>query len=247
MNYASLNSLWDISQPPPQFPHSSDDDFLAFLHKQFPPADPNDHTVNPQSVQDRRESPQSDDSSPSPPDDTDAASRRQSLHVRANDTEDAPLKRKASSDDMEPGPSSKNQHIGSSHPLQISTSSPPSSVDDSNLAKKLQPSRRKSTGHSQVSPSHRPRPCPLIVATARRISSAEAQGTEQSCAACISRAQGETCQGCKYRMHCPCLTCLISPSWKTRWPHSKPKTKRPRLKTQICVISYLVFSRKTLR
>lgn len=128
MNYASLNSLWDISQPPSQLTHSSDDDFLAFLHKQFPqtdPTDPNDHTVDPLSVQEPRQSPPSDDSSPSPPSNTDAASRRQSLHVRANDTEDAPLKRKASSDDMEPGPSSKNQHTGSSNLLPIPTSSHP--------------------------------------------------------------------------------------------------------------------------
>lgn len=121
MNYTPLSSLWDISRAPSQFSQLPDDDFLALLHKQFPSTDPNDHTVNPESVHNLRESPNSDDSSPSPPSNTDAASRRQSLHVRANDTEDAPLKRKASSDDMEPGPSSKNQHTGLSFPLPIST------------------------------------------------------------------------------------------------------------------------------
>ncbi|KAG8220221.1 hypothetical protein J3R82DRAFT_1258 [Butyriboletus roseoflavus] len=135
MNYNSLNSLWDISQAPTQFSQLPDDDFLALLQKQFSPADPNDHShsVDPQSVQDGRQSPTSDDSSPSPPSNTDTTSRRQSLLARANDTEDAPLKRKASSDDMEPGPSSKNQHT----------------ADDSNSAKKPQPSRRKSTGNPQ--------------------------------------------------------------------------------------------------
>ncbi|KAH0838716.1 hypothetical protein J3R83DRAFT_7046 [Lanmaoa asiatica] len=129
MNYPSLNSLWDISQAPSQFSQLPDDDFLALLRKQFS-ADP---SVNPQSVQDGRQSPLSDDSSPSPASNTDAASRRHSLLTRTNDAEDAPLKRKASSDDIEPGPSSKNQHT----------------ADDANPAKKPQPSRRKSTGNPQ--------------------------------------------------------------------------------------------------
>lgn len=215
MNYSSLNSLWDISQAPSQFSQLPDDDFLALLQKQFPPADPSDHShsVDPQSVLDRRQSPPSDDSSPSPPSITDATSRRQSIHVRTNDTDDAPLKRKASSDDMEPGPSSKNQHTGLSFPTpDLPSLITPSLADESNPAKKPQPSRRKSTGNSQVCPSLLPchRPCPLIVAPARRNPSAQAQGTEQSCPACISRAKGETCQGRKCRMHCPCLTCLIS-------------------------------------
>ena len=102
MNFSSANSLWDLSQAPSQFSQLPDDDFLALIRKQFPPANNND-------------SPPSDDSSPSPPSNTDAASRRDSL-IR-NDTEDAPLKRKASSDDMQPGPSSKNQHTGLSRPL----------------------------------------------------------------------------------------------------------------------------------
>lgn len=118
MNYPSLNSMWDIAQAPSQFSQIPDDDFLALLHKQFSPTDSNDHSVSPQSVQNLRQSPPSDDSSPSPPSNADATSRRQSIHVRPNDTDDAPLKRKASGDDMEPGPSSKNQHTG------LSSSSP---------------------------------------------------------------------------------------------------------------------------
>lgn len=112
MDYASLGSMWDITQAPSQFSQLPDDDFLALLHKQFSPGDAGDRSVNPQSVQKPQQSPTSDDSSPSPPSNTDTTSRRQSVHVRPNDTEDAPLKRKASGDDMEPGPSSKNQHTG---------------------------------------------------------------------------------------------------------------------------------------
>ena len=150
MNFSSANTLWDLSQAPAQFSQLPDDDFLALIRKQFPPAGNND-------------SPPSDDSSPSPPSNTDADSRRQSLH-RPNDTEDAPLKRKASSDDMQPGPSSKNQHTGLSHLLPISCSSSSSAADDPNPAKKPLPSRRKSTGNPQVSPSpctaHRPSSLP---------------------------------------------------------------------------------------
>lgn len=141
----NINSLWDISQAPTQFSQLPDDDFLALLQKQFASSDPPN-----------RDSPHSDDSSPSPPSNTDDASRRHSLHARQNDSEDAPLKRKASSDDMDPGPSSKNQHTGVSHPPPISTLSPPSPADDPNSAKKPQPSRRKSSTNSQVSPF----PCP---------------------------------------------------------------------------------------
>ena len=125
MNYSSLTSMWDIAQTPSQFSQLPDDDFLALLHKQFSPTDANDRSVNPQSVQSERQSPQSDDSSPSPPSNTDSTSRRQSIHVRANDAEDATLKRKASIDDMEPGPSSKNQHTGlSAHSPDLCLCSP---------------------------------------------------------------------------------------------------------------------------
>ncbi|KAG9310294.1 hypothetical protein JVU11DRAFT_9412 [Chiua virens] len=133
MNYSSLNSLWDISQAPSQFSQLPDNDFLALIQKQFPPTDPKDHSVNPQSVQNQPNTPSDDDSSPSPPDNTDTVSRPHSIHVRPNDTEDAPLKRKASSDDIEAGPSSKNQHTD----------------DDLNPAKRTLPPRRKSSGGHQ--------------------------------------------------------------------------------------------------
>ncbi|KAG6371509.1 hypothetical protein JVT61DRAFT_9213 [Boletus reticuloceps] len=144
MNYSTMNSLWDISQAPSHFSQLPDDDFLALLQKQFATTDSPDHSVN---TQDQRQSPSSDDSSPSPPSNTDAASRRHSVNARSNDTDDAPLKRKASADDMEPGPSSKNQHTGMSHPLSISGPSFTSSADDSNPAKKSQQLRRRSTGN----------------------------------------------------------------------------------------------------
>jgi len=118
MNYPSMNSLWDISQTPAQFSQLPDDDFLALIQKQFASSGNSDRSVNPQSVHPRRQSSPDDDSSPSPPSNADAASTRHSPLVRPNDAEDAPLKRKASSDEMdEPGPSSKNQHTGLSHPL----------------------------------------------------------------------------------------------------------------------------------
>lgn len=112
MNYSSLNSMWDVAHTPAHFSQLPEDDFLALLHKQFSPTDSNDHS--PESIlnQNPRQSPTSDDSSPSPPSNTDATSRRQSIHARPNDIDDASLKRKASSDDMQPGPSSKNQHTG---------------------------------------------------------------------------------------------------------------------------------------
>jgi AP-1-like factor len=122
MNYSTINSLWDLSQAPSQFSQLPDDDFLALLQKQFPSSitesngnDPNDRSVNPQSIQTQQIplpglTPPSDDSSPSPPSNNDPGSRRQSVYSRANDNEESALKRKASDDNMDPGPSSKNQH-----------------------------------------------------------------------------------------------------------------------------------------
>ncbi|KIJ21342.1 hypothetical protein PAXINDRAFT_164871 [Paxillus involutus ATCC 200175] len=145
MNYSTINSLWDLSQAPSQFSQLPDDDFLALLQKQFPSSitesngnDPNDRSVNPQSIQTQQIplpglTPPSDDSSPSPPSNNDPGSRRQSVYSRANDNEESALKRKASDDNMDPGPSSKNQHTS----------------EESNAAKKGQPSRRKSTGNPQ--------------------------------------------------------------------------------------------------
>ncbi|KAI9566992.1 hypothetical protein HD554DRAFT_2111829 [Boletus coccyginus] len=133
MNYSTMNSHWDMSQTPAQFSQLPDDDFLALIQKQFASPGNGDHSVNPQGVHPRRQSSPDDDSSPSPPSNPDAPSTRHSPLVRPSDAEDAPLKRKASSDDMdEPGPSSKNQH-----------------TDDQNPSRKPQASKRKSSGNSQ--------------------------------------------------------------------------------------------------
>lgn len=111
MNYPSISSLWDIPQNPSQFSQLPDEDFLALLQKQFPHSD----NTDPLLPRTERQSPASDDSSPSPTSNPDATSSRpHSLHLRITDNDDASLKRKASSDDLEQGPSSKNQHTGPS-------------------------------------------------------------------------------------------------------------------------------------
>ncbi|EGN94090.1 hypothetical protein SERLA73DRAFT_78019 [Serpula lacrymans var. lacrymans S7.3] len=141
--FHGLNSLWDLSQAS-AFSQLPDDDFLALLQKQFASSvnDPNaplDTGVDPQSIQQLplpNLTPPSEDSSPSPSSiNNGSLSRRQSAHFRANDNDDARLKRKASDDDdMGEGPSSKNQHI-----------------DNMTASKKgsIGPARRKSTGNSQ--------------------------------------------------------------------------------------------------
>lgn len=145
MNFPSINALWDIPQAPSLLP---DDDFLALLQKQFNTTDNSDRQPH---------SPQSDDSSPSPPS-NDSISRRHSPLARTNDPEDSHLKRKASNDDMDPGPSLKNHHTGMSHPPPISSRSSFPAADDSNPARKSQPPRRRSTGNPMVSPLHEPSP-----------------------------------------------------------------------------------------
>ncbi|KAF7306426.1 BZIP family transcriptional factor [Mycena indigotica] len=102
-SYTDMSPLWDLSQPT-NFSQLPDDDFLALLQKQFPTGQPThpysvdfglDGTgVNPQSISHYSLpslTPPSADSSPSPPE------------------EDNSLKRKASADDLEEGPS-KSQH-----------------------------------------------------------------------------------------------------------------------------------------
>ncbi|KAH7908207.1 hypothetical protein BJ138DRAFT_1128641 [Hygrophoropsis aurantiaca] len=137
----SLDSLWDLSQTPSQFSRLPDDDFLALLQKQYqnsiaPTNGSSQHepSVNPQTIQNLSLpglSPSSDDSSPSPPSNNDSQSRRQSIYSRGNnDNEESGLKRKASDDTMDEGPSSKNAHT----------------ADDSSSGRKG-PSRRKSTGN----------------------------------------------------------------------------------------------------
>ncbi|KAF9242361.1 hypothetical protein BU15DRAFT_86923 [Melanogaster broomeanus] len=123
MDYPSLNSLWDLAQAPSQFSQLPDDDFLALLQKQFPAS-----SAQKQQQPLPNLTPPSDDSSPSPP-------NASPIYSRANDNEDSALKRKASDHDMDPGPSSKNQHTDT--------------AEESSTAKKGQPSRRKSTGNPQ--------------------------------------------------------------------------------------------------
>ncbi|KAI0040505.1 hypothetical protein FA95DRAFT_865223 [Auriscalpium vulgare] len=119
--------LWDFSQSadPTSFSQLADDDFLALLQKQFTPdlgagnlgalslphdgIDPSKISTMPLPVP---PPPLSEDSSPSPPNMNDVASssRRQSRSFSAEGG-DEQLKRKASDDDFEEGPSHKNPHL----------------------------------------------------------------------------------------------------------------------------------------
>lgn len=111
--YNDISPLWDLSQAS-SFSQLPDDDFLALLQKQFPSAGvPPTYTTGVSSSLDPRFSlssstPPSDESSPSPP------------HEQGNHDEggDSALKRKASTDDFEEGPSQKSQHTCACiHPL----------------------------------------------------------------------------------------------------------------------------------
>ncbi|KAI0638850.1 hypothetical protein C8Q77DRAFT_1043639 [Trametes polyzona] len=136
MNFSSsdLHSFWDISaQQPDTFSALPDDDFLAFLQKQFPsavgPNAPlsfdNPDGVDPQSISSfppLNNSPPSSDSSPSPPSthNESSLSRRQSgafsnpassstADQSGKQQEDASLKRKATNDNYDE-PQAKTQH-----------------------------------------------------------------------------------------------------------------------------------------
>lgn len=130
--FSGLNSVWDITPTPSQFSQLPDDDFLALLAKQFPQSishqqnksdDTHDASVDPQSITKYPLSgitPPSDDSSPSPPsNNADPTSRRQSQTAFSRSVDNPThgdetpgLKRKASDNDLEEGPSSKNKHTG---------------------------------------------------------------------------------------------------------------------------------------
>lgn len=102
-SYPEITPLWDLSQAT-NFSQLPDDDFLALLQKQFPSSNVGNDSVNPQNVNKfpvPTPTPPSEDSSPSP-----TATRSQ------QDDEDfgGDLKRKASDDDLEEGPSHKNQN-----------------------------------------------------------------------------------------------------------------------------------------
>ncbi|TBU54001.1 hypothetical protein BD310DRAFT_829022 [Dichomitus squalens] len=127
MNFSSseLHSFWDINaQQPDTFSALPDDDFLAFLQKQFPSVGStnpplsidNPDGVDPQSISSfpPNLSPPSSDSSPSPPSthNESSLSRRQSGvfgNGSTDPSEDSSLKRKASNDNDEE-PQSKTQH-----------------------------------------------------------------------------------------------------------------------------------------
>ena len=132
MNFSSseLHSFWDISQQPDTFSALPDDDFLAFLQKQFPGtvgsnqplSFDNPDGVDPQSLTafpPPNLSPPSSDSSPSPPSThhEPSLSRRQSgvfpngpTSASADSSQDdTPLKRKASEENDEE-PQHKAQH-----------------------------------------------------------------------------------------------------------------------------------------
>lgn len=117
--FPEITPMWDLSQPT-SFSNLPDDDFLALLQKQFPgPNGSNFNSsnfsdgINPQNITPfalPSLSPPSDDSSPSPPNLNDSGSRGQSEKSGGDHDEDNTMKRKASDDDFDEGPSSKNQH-----------------------------------------------------------------------------------------------------------------------------------------
>jgi AP-1-like factor len=125
--YQQITPIWDLSQST-DFSQLPDDDFLALLQKQFPDSNALPYTndgffpdgINPQSITPFALpglSPSSEDSSPSPPNiNEDPGSRSQSEKLAASPKDhdehdhDPALKRKASDEEFEDGPSSKSQH-----------------------------------------------------------------------------------------------------------------------------------------
>ncbi|RDX51510.1 hypothetical protein OH76DRAFT_1417238 [Lentinus brumalis] len=157
-----LHSFWDISQQPDTFSALPDDDFLAFLQKQFPgtaaanpPLFDNPDGVDPQSISNfppPNLSPPSSDSSPSPPSthNESSLSRRQSGSFNGADgsQDDGSLKRKASID-PEDEPQHKSQHTTSSstgtHKKTSSSASarrkPGAAQDETRLLKRKEQNR----------------------------------------------------------------------------------------------------------
>ncbi|KZT08946.1 uncharacterized protein LAESUDRAFT_735646 [Laetiporus sulphureus 93-53] len=153
--FGGVQQFWDLSQQPNTFSALPDDDFLAFLEKQFPSAVGNNNishfdgipeVVDPQNLSRfpiPNPTPPSSDSSPSPPSiNHEHSPSRPESGVFNNSTsastsvepEDPGLKRKASHDSMVDEPSHKNQHT---------TTPSPSAAHN----KKMTSSRRKSTGN----------------------------------------------------------------------------------------------------
>lgn len=128
--FPDIQSYWDLTQQPETFSALPDDDFLAFLQKQFPASvgtTPNSFDapadgVDPQTLIrfPSNPSPSSSESSPSPPsmqNDNESSSRRQSevssTPPKDNDQEDPTLKRKASDESITDEPTHKSQHTNS--------------------------------------------------------------------------------------------------------------------------------------
>ncbi|KAI0063146.1 hypothetical protein BV25DRAFT_1837876 [Artomyces pyxidatus] len=141
--------LWDFSQSPASFSQLADDDFLALLQKQFTPdvgasplgalsiplggVDPSKLTSMPLPVP---PPPLSDDSSPSPPSMNDlGSSRRQSGTYSIHEGGDEQLKRKASDEDFEEGPSHKTPHLAKKN------STRPARQDETRLLKRKEQNR----------------------------------------------------------------------------------------------------------
>ncbi|TCD61180.1 hypothetical protein EIP91_008805 [Steccherinum ochraceum] len=146
--FGRINNYWDIAQQPTTFSTLPDDDFLALLQRQFPtsvgtpkPLDMPPDGVDPQSISSftlPSASPESSDSSPSPPSMNDTPDSRPQSGVFSASAEspgdDPTLKRKASDESMDDEPTQKNLHTTGSN---------------SNPSRKPSASRRKSTGNQQ--------------------------------------------------------------------------------------------------
>lgn len=169
--FGGVQSFWDLSSQPSTFSALPDDDFLAFLEKQFPSSVGNNglttfdgitvpEVVDPQSLSRYpipNTSPPSSDSSPSPPsvNTEHSPSRRQSgtFDTSASssvgpDQEEQGLKRKASSESVSGEPSHKSQHTssGTSYHRSANSSSEPNALAANK--KSSTAARRKSTGNS---------------------------------------------------------------------------------------------------
>ncbi|RDB29323.1 AP-1-like transcription factor [Hypsizygus marmoreus] len=144
-SYIDGTPLWDLSHAS-SFSQLADDDFLALLHKQFPTGNAAVdggfvNGVNPQNIS--RYSlpsitPPSEDSSPSPPNTNNDGGGNE-------DSGDPALKRKASDEDFDEGPSQKAQHTAgtkkSTNPRRKSTGASGPPKDESRLLKRKEQNR----------------------------------------------------------------------------------------------------------
>ncbi|KZT68782.1 hypothetical protein DAEQUDRAFT_309680 [Daedalea quercina L-15889] len=156
--FGGVQSFWDLSQQPNTFSALPDDDFLAFLEKQFPTSVgngglttfdgvPAPEVVDPQSLTRYpipNNSPPSSDSSPSPPsvNTEHSPSRRQSGVFNtpvstsgSAEQEEQGLKRKASDESISGEPTHKSQHTAAS------------SSNSNKKSSSTTAARRKSTGN----------------------------------------------------------------------------------------------------